>query len=170
MHTLNVFDVNHNIDSLAGGMVPFENYSLSALAFVIEKDTGVSVPIIAFAASGRPNNFIVKSTEWQTKSNYSYNSGTGSTMEPAESSVIRVTAKRMGLAQAFTMFVLVVNSALAIGSAYVTLLVIFRREGVSDAVLLLPVTIVLTIPALRSLYVGSPPFGIYLGGSQALKP
>jgi len=54
--------------------------------------------------------------------------------------MIRLTAKRMPLAQAFTMFVLVVNLALAIGSAYVTLLVVFRREGVSDVVLLLLVT------------------------------
>jgi len=27
VHTLNVFDVNHDIDSLAGGILPFENYS-----------------------------------------------------------------------------------------------------------------------------------------------
>ena len=169
MHTLNVFDVNHNIDSIAGGMVPFENYSLSVLAFVIEKKTNKSIPIIAFVASGRPDNFIIKSTEWRTKSNYTYESGGRSTLGEVESSVVRVTAKRLALAQAFTMCVLFVNSALAIGSAYVTLLVIFRREGVNDTVFLLPVTIVLTIPALRSLYVGSLPFGIYLGGSLAPK-
>lgn len=137
---------------------------------MIEKDRGTSVPIIAFAASGKPDNFIIESTEWQTKSKYTYDSGTGPTVGEVESRVIRVTAKRMPLAQAFTIFVLVVNSALAIGSAYVTLLVHFKKDGVHDAVLLLPVTIVLTIPALRNLYVSSPPFGIYLGGSQLLKP
>ena len=47
------------------------------------------------------------------------------------------------------------------------LLSFVRREGVNDTVLLLPVTLVLVIPALRRLYPGSPPFGIYLGRSPA---
>ena len=88
VHALNVFGMDHDIDSLARGMVPFENYSVSALTLVIEKDTGMPVPIIVFTASGRPNNFIIKSTEWQTTSNYTHNLVTGPTTGEAGSSVI----------------------------------------------------------------------------------
>ena len=62
-----------------------------------------------------------------------------------------------------------INSALTISSAYITLLVVVRREKMNDSFLVLPVTVVLTIPALRGLHVGSPPFGIYLGRCQALR-
>ena len=72
-------------------------------------------------------------------------------------------AKRSLLTQAFTVCLLVINSALSIGSAYVTFLAVVRKGAVNDAVFLFPVTVVLTIPALRGLYPGSPPFGIYLG-------
>ena len=60
---------------------------------------------------------------------------------------------------------LLINWALALGSTYVTVVVVVRRDKVHDGVLLLPVTIILTIPTLRGLFVGSPPFGIYLGRS-----
>ena len=78
---------------------------------------------------------------------------------------IYITVKRTILAKAFTMCLLLVNTALAIGSAYITLLVVIRREETNEGVLLLPVTIILTIPAIRTLFVGSPPFGIYIGRS-----
>jgi len=38
----------------------------------------------------------------------------------------------------------------------------FDREG-EIGVALLPITVILSIPAIRNLYVGSPPLGIYLG-------
>ena len=46
-----------------------------------------------------------------------------------------------------------------------TTVVAFSRErGKRDvAVTLLPITAILAIPAIRNLYVGSPPFGIGLG-------
>ena len=80
------------------------------------------------------------------------------------------TVERSLLVRAFTLCLLIINSALTIGSAYVTLLAVTRRERVNDAVFFFPVTVVLTIPALRGLYPGSPPFGIYLGRSLAPRP
>lgn len=72
--------------------------------------------------------------------------------------------KRSMLARAFTMCMLLVNWALTAGSVYITLIVAIRKERVNDAVPLVPVTAVLTVPAIRALYVGSPPFGIFIGG------
>ena len=58
---------------------------------------------------------------------------------------------------------LVINWTLTIGSTYITLVVVRTDEKMNDAVLFLQVTIVLTIPTLRNLYVGLPTFGIYIG-------
>lgn len=169
MYILNVFDVDHSIDFFAPGMAPFDTYSLSALAFVIDKATNDSVPLITLAAGDGPDNFVISSYNVSTTTNYTYDSGTGPTWVEVDSGVIVMKAKRSQLAKAFTMCLLVINSALTVGSAYVTLLVVVRRERIKEAVILLPVTIVLTIPALRGLYVGSPPFGIFFGGFQALR-
>ena len=161
--------MDHVADYMFPDMVPFDTYTATALAFVIEKATNESVPIILFAACGGPNDFVFTSVETKTTSNYIYDSGMGPTTVEVDSSVIEISAKRSQLARAFTMCLLVINSALTVGSAYVTLLVVVRKEGIKEAVVLLPVTIVLTIPALRGLYVGSPPFGIFFGGFQALR-
>jgi hypothetical protein len=77
--------------------------------------------------------------------------------------------KRTRLAQAFTLCLLLVSWALTIGSIYITLLIVFRTEETDDAVLLFPVTIVLTVPTLRSLDTGSSPFGIVIGKYEALR-
>ena len=171
MDALNVFDVDHGLDSVvAPHMAPFDTYSLTALVFVIEKATNTSVPIITFAAGEGPDNFVISSFEMQTKSNYTYGPGTGTNIVEVESRAIVMTVKRSQLANAVTVCLLLVNSILTVGSAYVTFLVVVRRERTNSTVLFIPVTIVLTIPVLRGLYVGSPPFGIYLGTSQDPRP
>lgn len=165
---MNVFDVVHSLDFVARDTVPFDTYSLGALVFVIEKATNKCVPIVAFAAGEGPANFAVSSFQVETRSKYTYDSGTGPATVEVTSRVIQITVKRSQIAKAFTMCLFIVSTALAVGSAYITFLVFFEEEGVDRAVLLLPVTIILTIPALRDLYPGSPPFGIYLGRPPAL--
>ena len=169
VNTLNVFSMEHRIDVLASDSLPFDSYAVETLAFVVEKATNKSVPIITFAAGEGPNGFIVWSTEESVTSTFTYDSGTGAptTVEvPSRIALISITRSR--LVRAFTMCLLLVDSGLAVGSTYVMLLVFFRREGLDSTVLLLPVTIVLTIPTLRSLYPDSPPFGIYIGEPQVL--
>ena len=162
--------MDHSLDFVVVNTVPFDVYALTAFAFVIEKATNRSLPIIMFAAGDGPDNFVLSSHEWWQKANnsWTYDFGAGSTTVVVESSMIDITIKRSQLAQAFTVCLLLINAALTTGSVYVTVLFIVRREGVNEATFLLPATTVLTIPALRELYVGSPPFGIYLGGSLTL--
>lgn len=158
--------MNHDLDLVLWDMVPFDTYILNALMFVIEKATNKSVPIIAFAAGEGPNGYAISSNEEKFRSNYTYNSGTRPTTVELDSHMAHIEVKRSQLARAFMICLLLVNSGLAVGSTYVMLLVFFRRDTVPDStVLLLPVTIVLTVPALRSLYPGSPPFGIFIGRS-----
>ena len=157
--------MNHVMNYYDPSMVPFDDYYVAVNAFVIEKETNKPVPIVAFGACEGADDFFISSVEGQAKINYTYDPGTGPTTMEVDSSVTSLTVKRSHLAQAFTMCLLIINWALAIGSTYITLAVVIRRERVHEGVLLLPVTLVLTIPTLRGLYVGSPPFGIYFGRS-----
>jgi len=167
VYILTVFDVDHGVDFYSTVLAPFDAYSLTAFAFVIEKATNTSVPILAFAVGDAPGDFVISSVETKTVSGYTYDSGTGPTTIGVHSSMVWIEARRSQIAQAFTMCLLLINWALTVGSIYIMLIVVFRRGGINEAVLLLPVTIILTIPTLRSLYAGSPPFGIFIGKSGA---
>jgi len=165
------FVVDHPLHGLARDMAPFDTYDAAATMFAIDKATNETVPIITFAAGWGPKNFLVSSENWGTLSNFTYDNGTGPTTVEVESSFIIITVKRSQLARAFTICMLLINSALTAGSVYVTVLVLTKkgREGVNEGIFLFPISVVLTIPTLRSLYPGSHPFGLYIGGSRALE-
>lgn len=82
---------------------------------MIEKATNKTVPIITFAAGEGPGNSVISSFDVKTRSDYIYDPGAGPTTVEIDSCVVL--------------------SVLAIGSTYVTFLVIFGREGVDNAVL-----------------------------------
>jgi len=159
--------MDHGIDFFNPTRAPFDAYSLTVFAFVIEKATNKSVPIVTFTAGEAPNNFVISSLQSETMSNYTYNSGTGLTTIKVQSVVTYIKARRSQVAQAFTTCLLLVNYALTVGSIYIVLAVVFKEEKIDAAVLVLPITIILTIPALRNLYPASPPFGIFIGKSRA---
>ena len=163
--------MNHPIDVFFPDKVPFDTYDLVISVFVIEKATNKSVPIVTFAAGEGPEDFVVVSTEEDTKSNFTYDSGAGPATVEVESRVAAIGAQRSQLSKAFTLCLFFINWGLTVGSVYITvaLLVVPRKKEMEAAVFLLPVTVVLTISTLRSLYVGSPPFGIFIGKSWALR-
>ena len=157
-------DYSYSVD-----MIPFDAYSLAVFVFVIEKATNSSTPVVAFIAPDSPDNFVISSTEEVAMNNYTYDSWTGPTVVEVQSSVVSIEVGRSQFARAFTMCLLLINWTLTIGSIYVVLVVAIRDGGKNDTVLLLPLTIILTIPTLRDLYVGSPPFGIFIGKSRVLR-
>ena len=167
--TICSFEVDPKMDLQTWNAVPFDWYSPVAPVFVMEKATNecVSVPTLSSDAGNGPENFVVSSTYVPTKSSFTYDSGTGPNTVEVESSVVRVEARRSQLSQAFTLCLFIVNWALTVGSVYITLLALVGAGKMDSAVLLLPVTLVLTIPVLRGLYVGSPPFGIFIGECRA---
>ena len=149
--------VNHSVDDYDQTMHPFDIYHAVIRMLVVDRSAAQSLSLVAITVSGGSDNFLTSSSP-------------GHYMQPGRGpirwqDVIIITAKRTPLARAFTLCLLLINWALTIGSTYVTLVVVIRGEGVHEGVLLLPVTIILTIPSLRGLYVGSPPFGIYIGRS-----
>jgi hypothetical protein len=161
--------VGHSVDFVNTGMAPFDGYSLSISAFVIERETGNPVPIVKLTAGQAPDNFDISSFETWTMSTYTFDSGAGQTTMEVLSRVVYIEAKRSRFAQALTLCLFLVNWALSVSSIYIVLLVISGTEGARDAVLVLPVTIVLTIPTIRNLYPGSLQLGIFIGKSRALK-
>jgi hypothetical protein len=114
--------VDHDVDASTMAMDSFDTYSLAVSVFVIEKATNRSVPTVAFAAGGAPGNSAISSVGIKTKSNYTYDSGTGPATVEGESSVIHIEEKGTRLAQAFTLCLLLFSWALAIGSTYIMLL------------------------------------------------
>ena len=65
-----------------------------------------------------------------------------------------LTISRSVLARTFTICMLFMNWALTVGTLYITLVVLVRKEKMNDAVLALPIAVVLTIPAIRAPFIG----------------
>ena len=180
IHNVLNFGIEHQMDTHSGMVyfpasktrywfdqqlhAPFDDYRINAFAFAIDKATNKSVHITRFTTADPLNNFVTFSHDMETVSDFAYETGNGTAVTiQAESRAMEVVVYRSILAQAFTMCMLLVNWALTIGALYVTPVMLVRRERMSEAVLALPITVVLTIPAIRSLFIGSPPFGILLG-------
>jgi len=159
--------MNHLVDYFNTNVAPFDAYSLSTSVLVIEKATNESIPVVTFAVGEAPVNFGVSSIEVETINSYTYDSGTGPTTINADSRIAHIKVKRTRFARTLTICLFLVNWALTAASVYIVVLVVSRKEGMHDAVLLLPITIILTIPTLRSLYPGPLPFGILIGESRA---
>ena len=147
-------------------IAPFDDYLINAFAFVIDKATNQSVHITRFTTADPLNNFVTFAHDMETVNEFTYETANGTATIQAQSRALEVVVHRSILAQAFTMCMLLVNWALTIGSLYITLVMLVKRERMSEAVLALPITVVLTIPAIRALFIGSPPFGILLGALE----
>lgn len=142
---------------------PFDDYILNAFVFVIDKATNESVHITRFAAADPLNNFVTFSRDTETTNKFAYDPGNGTVTMDVESRALVLTISRSVLARTFTICMQLVNWALTVGTLYITLVVLVRKEKVNDAVLALPITVVLTMPAIRALFIGTPPFGILIG-------
>lgn len=142
---------------------PFDRYVLNAFAFVIDTATNQSVPITKFAIADPLNNFVTYSIDSPTTSKFTYDAGQGPITIDVESRAVELDIRRGVLSKTFTMCMWIVNWALTAGTIYTTLVTLIDARKMSDAVLALPITVILTIPAIRALYVGAPPFGILLG-------
>jgi len=180
MHDILNFGIEHRMDIYSGMIylpatnsrhlfdqqliAPFDDYMINAFAFVIDKATNKSVHITRLSTAGPLENFVTFARDVDTVNEFTYETGNGTTVTTqAESRALEIIVYRSILARAFTMCMLLVNWALTIGSIYITLAMLVRRERMSEAVLALPITVVITIPAIRGLFIGSPPFGILLG-------
>ena len=144
---------------------PFDLYSFSLVVSVVDKISNKSVSTLGILVGSRVQNFnLVPGVDGDV-----HDLVTGETLED-KPRLAYIEVTRSLLARVFTICLLIINWALTSVSAWVTIIVYFRREKPDDAVLLFPLTLVVTIPALRNLYVGSPPYGVFIGTPQAPIP
>jgi len=162
------FDTEHTIETGNRYDTPLDRYSFTAFVFVVERATNKSVPITTFAVGDiGPADLTTTSVATPTKNQFTYDNEDGeSTTVDVESRTMFAEVKYSTRGRAITFSMFVINWVLTLCSVVIALIVLGRRGSVKDAVALLPVTVILSIPAIRNLYVGSPPFGIFLGTHQ----
>ena len=136
-------------------LAPYDVYVLDTEAFVIDTATNQSLPILKFSAADPTDNFFADDQiDWDTESTFNG--------QRVPSKHLQIRIKRSSLSKIFTIILLLVNWFLTAGCLRITLLSVVGHEELGEGTLLLPITVILTIPALRALYVGSPPFGEHL--------
>ena len=160
------FDTDHKVETGDRWCMPFDHYYFTSFLFAVEKATNKSVPIVIFAVGdagpGAFSDFTTFSETVPSRSNFTYEAGDGPITVEVGSNTTFVTIKHSTRARVLTVSMFAINWVLTLCSVVIALTVVIREE-MRDGVAFLPVTIILSIPAIRSLYVGSPPFGIYLG-------
>ncbi|TFK67770.1 hypothetical protein BDN72DRAFT_960751 [Pluteus cervinus] len=137
-------------------LYPFDWYSFSTSFLVLDSSTNASVPIVRAALSDFADNFTPVSSAQPAKMNFN-----GTTFDSAN--VVTVRLSRNPTAKIYAIMLLVVNWALTASVVMITIIgVVSTETELGEGVLILPVTVILTVPALRALFIGNPPIGIML--------
>lgn len=157
------FDKRGKRDPTKDLMVPFQHYSFNAIAFAIDPTTNHSVHIVTFDVLDTLGDFVIHSRDAADTDNFTYDSGSGLVTMEVESRLLQAEIKLSAIAKAFVIWLCLANWALSVGSVYITALVAFRRLETNSVVAVLPFSALLAIPAVRSLYMNSPPFGTPIG-------
>jgi hypothetical protein len=155
------FNMDHVIESGAQYICPRDSYNFEAFVFAVESATNKSVPVLAFEIGTFGSGDFASRSEVTTSTSWFYD---GLTTMEVESNTLFASIRRSVAAQALTYSMFAINWVLAISSILTTSVAFQWGEGAGNfGITLLPVTLILTIPAIRNIYVGSPPFGIFLG-------
>lgn len=165
VRSLFTFSMDHEIETGVQFFAPNDLYTFSSFVFAIEKSTNKSIPIISFEiGSSGSGDFGTTSEVVPSANQFTYTGGSGPTTVNVDSHTIFASVGRSVPARALTYSMFAINWVLAVCSI-ITTSVSFNRgnESTDFGITLLPVTVILTIPAIRNLYVGAPPFGIFLG-------
>ena len=144
-------------------MTPLDKYDFTVFVFAIEKATNKSIPITTFAVGDAgPGDFTTTSETVQSRNEFTHDTEGEPVTVEVGSYTTHVQVKHSIRARALTLSMFAINWVLTLCSLVITMIVANRRE-VKEGLALLPITMILSIPAVRSLYVGSPPFGILFG-------
>lgn len=154
----------HDIDLGTGYYAPNDWYSFSAFVFVIDRATNESIPVIACKInSAGPGDFSAVSEVAPSGNEFTYDAGEGPTTVVVKSVTMYTSIRRPVTVLALTSSIFAINWILT-ACSLITTSVMSHWEG-EIGIALLPITVILTIPTLRNIYVDLP-FGVYLGGSQ----
>ena len=138
---------------------PFDGYTLTTYFQALSPKTNVSLPtlfvrIIDATSNFQPSLYIDAQLWSPLTANGSTNIAYG----------IHYYFHRITLSRVFVMLLWIVNWVL---TAFVVYITVSELSGLpmSESVLILPLSVILTIPALRALWVDAPAFGLLLGES-----
>lgn len=130
---------------------PFDTYQMTTVFAAFDNNTGEVLPIINLAPIEQANNLVPRHHDVPATV-----LGPNGTMVMARSS--HVSFDRPALLMSFVVILFVVNWALTAAVVYVLILVGWGRD-VSEGVLVLPISVIIMLPALRALWVDAPLFG-----------
>lgn len=135
---------------------PFETYYLSTNFIALSSDTNASLPILSLSPLDSTDSFWpALVTQHATVINAT---SAGATDSPAPGRHVRIMFRRTTLTQFFVIAMLAVNWGLTLVVVYITVSAANGRE-VSESILVLPLSVILTIPSLRALWVDAPTLG-----------
>ena len=157
------FDKCGKWDPVGDLVVPFEPYCFHASVFAIDPLTNTSVEIGMFGILDTPNDYVISFHNAAGTTDFTYESEDGLVTTEADSRVLWAEIKRSSIAKAFAICLFLGSWTVTIGSVYTTALVTFGRLEANSVVAALPLSALLAIPAIRSLYISSPPLGSSVG-------
>ena len=132
---------------------PWDQYHVTTSFIVVNRDTNATVPILAIAPAESVDGFFVTYYDYQTTNHFNGTAGV-----PGQS--VFFMLKRSPLVKTFVMSIFLVNWMVVGIIMFITLLTIVgSKENMPENLLLLPVTVILTVPSLRALMVDSLAFG-----------
>lgn len=170
IQSLNEFQATHTFDFNGYAdyydqqyAYPFELYRLVTVFVVLDHATNQSLPILSISAVDQVKNLVATSADWSTSSPNPTNAADARV--PSRSLCLYL--KRPTFLKAFVVTLFCINWFLTAAVVYVTVTTLWGKE-VSESVVLLPVSVILTIPGTRALWVGAPAFGMWLNISFGL--
>ena len=144
---------------------PNDGCGFQAFFFAFDNATNKTLSLDIIVKSGGAGDFSTLPSVYGVIRNSAdiYPTGGGPPTERIEyySLVGNIVHSLRGRAITYSMFS--INWVLTLCSIIITSVIFNQQRRVKEAVALLPVTVILTIPVIRNLYSGSPPYGIYLG-------
>ena len=130
---------------------PFDDYHMETNIAAYNTATNKSVALLALIPVDSTNNF--EPLVDRAGASYFNSSGTR-----VPSQFLRVRFVRTNFARFFVMVLFSVNWGLTAVVMHTTVCAANGRK-MGDSVLVMPISVILTIPALRALWVGAPQFG-----------
>ncbi|THG95069.1 hypothetical protein EW026_g6511 [Hermanssonia centrifuga] len=137
---------------------PFDTYVVDTSFLALNSDTNQSLPILDLSPADSTDNFtpyIIQ--QWSTRIN--------TTGTEVDGRFLQMGFRRTILSQFFVVVLFAVNWGLTLVVLFITIAATDGQK-VDVSILILPVTVILTIPALRALWVGAPAFGLLLDGGR----
>jgi hypothetical protein len=131
---------------------PWDQSQLSTSFIAVNHDTNATLPILALAPADTAGGLL---TTYTTNHITSYFNGTAD----VQGQSVLFLLRRTPLVKAFSMTICLVNWLLVGMTLFITVVAFLGKKPLPDGLLLLPVTVILIVPALRALMVDSPTFG-----------